>query len=134
MCTILLFKHTNKPQFKGQNIFIMGCSNMRVSAVVEHKNTTRTKMLAFDWPSAYLRATLAMLFRNGNAIVKTTYLLETICLDILNDRRQLKRVAENGVVKKRFLAIFSPESTSSHDLYDFTREIFTSKNIATGYI
>ena len=42
------------------------------------------------------------------------------------------RVSLHGVVQERFMAIGSPKSTSSKDLYDFVMETFDSYGIEKG--
>ncbi|XP_052820539.1 zinc finger protein 862-like [Mya arenaria] len=210
--TCVSFYGTNPPtntNLKGQNRFILGCGNMRVSAVVDHEKSKSHQdacsRLAAKSASlvevsqskagktltllkASQRSKLAMLFRNVHAIVKNnrplrdyvwmydldvkkdlfigeTYRSEKSALPFLSSISDIERqkttemvkgvhflsflmdgstdisgdeqeavfirIAEKGVAKERFLAIGSPDSTSSQDLYDFTCEIFTSENIDT---
>ncbi|WAR13004.1 hypothetical protein MAR_027184, partial [Mya arenaria] len=53
--------------------------------------------------------------------------------DIAGDEQEaiFIRVMKKGVAEEHFLAIGSPQSTSSQDLYDFTRETFASENLDT---
>lgn len=201
---------SSHPNLKGQNTFLVGCSNMRVSALVDHEKCKAhqdacSKLAAMSASVVEVsqskagkaltllkssqRAKLALLFRNVHAIVKNnrplrdyvwlydldakkglmegeTYRSQKSALpflssisdverqktaeivkcapffsflmdgstDIAGDEQEaiFIRVSMKGVVEERFLAIGSPKSTSSQDLYDFTKETFACENLDTG--